>query len=308
MATEEHHEVVIIGGGPAGVSAALECFDIRIDAVLVESGAALGGQLAEVPNSIRNVATGRFENGEDLRRALEETSAIIADRVRLSHPVTAAHFGDHLVESQGRRLRADAFLVTCGTAKQRLPAAVDGAFGGDVTYQVESQPGRFAGRAVAVIGGGDSAALDALELARAGSTVKLVHRSDELTARRDIVAQVRAEPGIEDLPGWDLDGVRGADRLEEVTLVRPATGERRTLRVGGLVVKIARVPMTGVFAGQLEVDRRGAVVVDEELRTSRAGVFAAGDVVAGAYPRVATALGQGVLAARSLLRFLQGRP
>jgi thioredoxin reductase (NADPH) len=307
MTAEEHHDVVIIGGGPAGVSAALECFDIRLDAVLVEAGAALGGQLAEVPNSIRNVATGRFESGDALRGALEETSAIIADRVRLSHPVTTADFGERWVESHGRRLRAEAFLITSGTTKQRLPAAVDGAFGGDVTYQVESRPGHFAGRAVAVVGGGDSAALDALELARGGSKVKLVHRSDTLTARRDIVAQVVAEPAIEDLPGWDLDAVGGDDRLEEVILVQSATGERRTLRVGGLVVKIARVPMTAVFAGQLEVDRRGAVVVDEELRTSRAGVFAAGDVVAGAYPRVATALGQGVLAARSLLRHLQGR-
>lgn len=73
-------------------------------------------------------------------------------------------------------------------------------------------------------------------------------------------------------------------------------------------MKIARVPRTQLFRGQLELDRAGAIVVDHELRTSRDGVMAAGDVVAGAYARVATAMGQGVLTARSVLRFLQGRP
>jgi thioredoxin reductase (NADPH) len=158
-----------------------------------------------------------------------------------------------------------------------------------------------------VIGGGDSAALDALELADSASSVRLVHRSDALKARQDIVEQVRNEPRIEDLAGWELEKTSGGDRLEEVILVRGATGERRRLDIGGVIVKIARVPSTQLFRGQIELDRSGAIVVDDELRTSRDGVMAAGDVTAGAYPRVATALGHGVLAARSALRYVQGR-
>ena len=90
--------------------------------------------------------------------------------------------------------------------------------------------------------------------------------------------------------------------------MRTTTEERRTVAAGGLIVKISRVPRTGAFRGQLELDRNGAVVVDEQLRTSRPGVFAAGDVVAGAYWRVATALGQGSLAARSILRHIEELP
>ena len=163
------------------------------------------------------------------------------------------------------------------------------------------------GRDVVVIGGGDSATLDALELARHGSTVTLVHRSPALSARDDIVEQIRREPGIENLAGWELESVHGGEQLEEVVLQR-ADGQRRRVLAQGLVVKIARVPRTQLFRGQLELDRSGAIIVDHELRTSRDGVVAAGDVVADAYARVATALGQGVLAARSVLRFLQGRP
>ena len=99
----------------------------------------------------------------------------------------------------------------------------------------------------------------------------------------------------------------GGDRLEAVTIVRRADGERRRLAAGGLVVKIARVARTDLVRDQVGLDRAGAIVVDAEMRTSRDGVFAAGDVVAGSYARVATALGQGALAARSALRYLQGR-
>jgi thioredoxin reductase (NADPH) len=140
-----------------------------------------------------------------------------------------------------------------------------------------------------------------------GSPVKLIHRSQQLTARHDIIEDVRKQPRIEDLAGWELETVHGTDHLEHIVIVRPETGQRRRLAVSGLVVKVSYESATGVFAGQLDVDKHGAVVVDDELRTSRRGVFSAGDVTAGSYPRIATATGQGLLAARSVLRHLQGR-
>ena len=307
MRDEEHHDVVIVGAGAAGLSCALECFDIQLDTVVYESTVEPGGQVAEIPHSVRNVAVGRFENGRSLRQALDNSSRILGDRLRVSHSVNRADLGARWVEANGTRIHATAIVLCTGTARQQLPAAVDGAFGGDVTYQLEPRRDRFVGRDVIVIGSGDSAALDALELVGKASSVRLVHRSDALKARQDIVEQVRAEPRIEDLPGWELEKAIGGDRLEEVVLIRSAGGERLRLSVGGVIVKIARVPATQLFQGQIELDSAGAIVVDEELRTSRDGVMAAGDVTAGAYPRVAVALGQGVLAARSALRFVQGR-
>jgi thioredoxin reductase (NADPH) len=298
---EERHDVIVIGGGVAGVSAALECFDIKLDVVLLETQAGLGGQLSEIFHSVRNVAAGRFQDGRALQAALQESAAILGDRVRLRQAVDSADLAAGRVDAGGTRFHAPALLIATGSAPQVLAAAPDGAFGGDVTYQIDSQPDRFTGRDVIVVGGGDSASLDALALAATASSVRLAHRSPQLTARRDIVEEVCADKRIEDLPGWEVAAVAGGDRLEAVDLIDRTSGERRRVAAGGLVVKISRDPRTAPFRGQIDLDRRGAVIVDAAFRASCPGVFAAGDVVAGAYWRVAAALGQGSVAARSIL-------
>jgi thioredoxin reductase (NADPH) len=303
--TEREHDVVIVGGGPAGVSAALECKDIQLDVVVLEAGPALGGQLQEISHPVRNVATGWYADGPALRAGLQAAADLLGDGVRLEHPVSEAHLAEGWVEAGGQRVRGRAVLIASGTVPEYLPAATSGAFGGDVTYHVESDPDRFRGRSVVVVGGGDSATLDALFLAPIASSVVLAHRSDALTARHDIVARLRAEKRIEDLPGWEVESVSGSDRLEGVVLVRNATGERRTVAAGGLVVKISRNPCTQPFRGEVTLDRRGFVVADGDLRTSCPGVFAAGDVVSGAYWRVSSALGQGSLVSRTILRYLE---
>jgi thioredoxin reductase (NADPH) len=306
MCADTIHDVVIVGAGVAGISCALECFDIQLDAVVFDTDERLGGQLVEITHPLHNVATGPFSDGSSLRDSVEESAAILGDRLRLSHPVTRADLGQRLIEVDGAPIRGRALVFATGTRAQQLPAAQEGAFGGDVTY-LDTRLGQFVGRDVVVIGGGDSGTLDALELAAAGSRVTLVHRGPALAARHDIVERVHAERRIEQLAGWELDALDGGDRLEGVTLVRRAGGERRRLAAGGLVLKIARVPRTDLVRDQLDMDRAGAIVVDGDMRTSCDGVFAAGDVVAGAYARVSTALGQGSLAARSVLRHLQGR-
>jgi thioredoxin reductase (NADPH) len=304
---ERQHDVVIVGGGAAGVSAALECSDIQLDVVLLEATDALGGQLAEITHPVKNVATGQYADGRVLAVGLQHSADQLGDRVFLDHEVSASGLAEGWVEASGTRFRSKALLLASGTVPQQLAVAVDGAFGGDVTYQAEDDPDRFTGRPVVVVGGGDSAALDALGLAPIASSVVLAHRSERLTARDDIVAQLRSEPRIDDLAGWEVESVHGQERLESVVLIHPATGERRTFPAGGLVVKISRDPCTEAFRGQIDLDRRGFIVTDEHLATSCPGVFAAGDVVSQAYWRVSNALGHGSLVSRTMLRFVQDR-
>jgi thioredoxin reductase (NADPH) len=305
--SEGQHDVVIVGGGTAGVSAALECSDIQLDVVLLEATGALGGQLSEITHPVHNVATGPYADGPELGDGLRRAAEHLGDRVRLNHRVSSSGLAEGWVDADGTRFESRALLIACGTTPQHLAAAVDGAFGGDVTYHAEVDPDRFTGRPVVVVGGGDSATLDALALAPIASSVMLAHRSEHLTARDNIVTELRGEPRIEDMPGWEVESVHGHEHLEEITLIRTETGERRTVPAGGLVVKISRDPLTEVFRGQIDLDRRGFVVVDADLATSCPGVFAAGDVVSGAYWRVSSALGHGSLVSRTILRYLEGR-
>ncbi|HEV2310968.1 MAG TPA: NAD(P)/FAD-dependent oxidoreductase, partial [Acidimicrobiia bacterium] len=264
MPGDRVHDVVVIGGGCAGVTCALECFDIQLDTLLVESAGVLGGQLPEILHSIRNLPAGTYRSGRDLQRALHTSAAILGDRARLTAPVGSVDLDGRRLTLGDHHVSYRALVVATGTRLRQLAAAPDRAFGGDVTYQLEEDPGHFTGSVAAVIGGGDSGVLDALALAADSATVTLIHRSPTLSARDDLLADLRAETRVVDLPGWDLDAIHGTDGLQSIDLVRPDTGERRNLNVARLVVKAGREPNTAFLAGQLELDRAGAINVDAD--------------------------------------------
>ena len=159
--------------------------------------AEVGGQITEIPFHVRNVAAGDYDDEHPMPLALERSAAILGDRARRSWPVDRIDLGERWVESAGRRLAADAIVIATGVGIRRLPAAADGAFGGDVTYQLGSDLAPISRPPVVVIGGGDNATLDALALAQSRVPVTLVHRAERLASRPDIAASsatIRGSP------------------------------------------------------------------------------------------------------------------
>ena len=120
---------------------------------VTEAKAALGGQLTEISHPVRNVATGLYPGGPTLQAGLQSVAELLGDRVRVEHAVTAAGLAEGWVEAGGQRFTGKAVLIASGTAPEHLPAAPDGEFGGDVTYGIESDPNRFAGKPVCGSGG-----------------------------------------------------------------------------------------------------------------------------------------------------------
>jgi thioredoxin reductase (NADPH) len=303
---EALHDLVVIGAGAAGVSAAIECLDIQLDLVVLEATSKVGGQIDQIPHTVRNVATA-LDGNDALVDALARHASILGDRLKFDQAVTRIDLAAGLVDAGRHRYRTRSVLVATGSRRRELENAPDGSFGGDVTYLVEPHPARFAGLPMAVFGGGDSAVLDALALAATGSPVTLVHRSPHLTARRDLVESVRAEGRITEMASWKLDMLVGSDRLQGVD-VSDSTGEHQRLEVRGVVLKLGREQRVNLVRDQLNLGVRGGIAVDAKLRTSDPRTFAAGDVVEGAYERIATAVGQGSLAARSIVTYLESRP
>jgi thioredoxin reductase (NADPH) len=307
VSPEALHDVVVIGAGAAGVSAAIECFDIKLDVVVLEAASKVGGQIDQIPHPVRNVAPAPDGN-DALGDALASHASTLGDRLRLDGPVTRVDLDDGLVAVGTHRYRTRSVLVATGSRRRELEKMPEGSFGGDVTYLVEPHLARFVGRPMAVIGGGDSAVLDALALAEAGSPVLLVHRSLHLNARRDLVERVRSEERVTEMARWTTDRLVGSDRLVGVEVSHLDTGERRRLDVGGIVLKLGREPRVELVRDQLALGAHGGILVDAELRTSHPKAFAAGDVVEGAYERISAAIGQGSLAARSILDHLESGP
>ncbi len=303
MPVEVLHDVVVIGAGAAGLNAAIECFDIQLDVVVLEGARKVGGQIDQIPHDVRNVACAPDGN-EAIIDAMAGHASILGDRLHLDRVVTQVDLEAGAVDAGAHRYKARSVLIATGSRRRELESAPDGSFGGDVTYLVEPHLARFVGLPMTVFGGGDSAVLDALTLAQAGSTVTLVHRSPHLTARRDLVDRVQSDSRITDLAGWTLDGLVGSDRLQGVEVSNPGSGDHRRLDVGGVVLKLGREPRVDLVRGQLDLGVHGGIVVKPDLGTSHPRTFAAGDVVEGAYERIATAMGQGALAARSILTCL----
>jgi len=297
------HDVVVIGAGAAGVSAAIECFDIQLDVVLLEAASKAGGQIDQIPHAIRNVAPAPDGN-KALVDALASHASMLGERFQLRRPVTRLELDDGLVVSGVHQYRARSVLVATGSRRRELENAPEGSFGGDVTYLVEPHLTLFAGRPMAVVGGGDSAVLDALALAESGSNVALLYRSPDLSARQDLVDRVRSEGRVTEMAGWTLRTFLGSDRVEGIEVSHQVTGELRRLDVNGVVLKLGREPNVELVRDQVDLGARGGILVDGGLHTSHPMAFAAGDVVEGAYERVATAIGQGSLAARSILQYL----
>jgi thioredoxin reductase len=300
---EALHDVVVIGAGASGVSAAIECFDIQLDVVVLETARRVGGQIDQIPHTVRNIATAP-EGNDALVDALASHASILGERLKFDQTVTQLDLAAGLVAAGERRYRSRSVLVATGSRRRELENAPDGSFGGDVTYLVEPHLARFAGLPMAVFGGGDSAVLDALALAETGSPVTLVHRSPHLTARRDLVERVRAEGRITELAGWKLEVLIGSDHLQGVDLSDSSSDEHQRLEVRGVVLKLGREQRVDLVRDQLKLGVRGGIAVDAELRTSDPRTFAAGDVVEGAYARIATAVGLGSLAARSIVTYL----
>ncbi|RMG61600.1 MAG: thioredoxin-disulfide reductase [Deltaproteobacteria bacterium] len=305
MSGEKVHDLVIIGGGPAGLTAAIYASRGRLDTVVLERGV-IGGQAA---------ATEIIENypgfpepieGPELMERFEAQAKRFGAKIEYGFVTEVDFSGDpKIVKTDTTEYRARTVIIATGAQPQKLGVPGEEELAGrGVSYCATCDGAFFKDAELAVVGGGDSAVEEGIFLTKFAKKVYIIHRRDKLRATAIIQERAFANDKIDFV--WDsvVESINGKDAVESVTLKNVKTGEKKDLPVQGVFIYVGLVPQSQLFKGKVEIDERGYIVTDEFMRTSVPGVFAVGDVRRALGRQVATAVGDGCVAALMVEKYL----
>lgn len=290
------YDLVIIGAGPAGLTAAI--YAARRDlATLVVEKALVGGQM-QLTTEIGNWPGVQLTSGADLATAMEEhVRSLGVDILFADVTDIAATDGEIQVVVADKRITCRAVILAMGGAHRKLGVKGEGRLAGKgVSYCATCDAPFFRDKTVAVVGGGNTAIEDALYLAEICKKVYLIHRRDTFRAEARRVAELQRR-GVEPVINSVVEEIKGKGLVSVVRVKDVNTGKKRDIPVDGVFVSIGNEPASELArkAG-VELDERGYVKVDEEMATSVAGIYAAGDLTGGIL-QIATAVGDGCRAA-----------
>ena len=306
--TDDLRDVIIIGSGPAGYTAAVYAARARLAPVVLEGSVTAGGALMNTTD-VENYPG--FADGimgpalmDQMRRQADRFGAeLITDdavSISLDGPVKT------VVDGAGRTYRAKSVILAMGSGYRELGLPDEKRLSGHgVSWCATCDGFFFRDQEIAVVGGGDSAIEEATFLTRFASRVHLIHRRDELRASKVMQERAFNDPKIVFEWNSQVVAVNGDEKVSSVTLADTRTGEQRDLAVTGLFVAIGHDPRSELVRDQVAVDPEGYVLVDApSTRTNVAGVFACGDLVDHTYRQAITAAGTGCAAALDAERFL----
>ena len=304
-----HVKVLVIGSGPAGLSAALYAARAEL-APVVLTGIQLGGQ-ASLTYAIENYpgfpeGVGGAQLGELFQKQAEHFGAKVefdtASEVNLSER-------PFKIKTDNGEYSADTIIVSTGADPNHLSVPGEAEMTGrGVSYCATCDGWFFKDKKVVVIGGGDSALEEGLFITRYASSVTVIHRREELRASPLLQKRAAEHPKMNFIWNTIVTEVLGSEKVEAVRLKNVKTGEETIFETDGLFIFIGHTPNTGLFKDQLEMDKLGYLKVDDKMQTSKAGVFAAGEVADPHFRQVVTSAGMGAAAAIQATHFLESEP
>src|SRR5438552_17420245 len=301
------YDVIIVGAGPAGLCAAMYAGRGMLKALTIERGAP-GGELLNT-DLIEDYIGFESIKGWDLAVKMSEHAKkfgaeIVTDTVERIRKADDGWFD--VATSRGALYRAPAVILTAGGTPVKLGVPGEKEYAGKgVSYCAVCDGAFFKGEVLAVIGGGDAAVEEADYLTRYASKVYIVHRRDEFRASKILQERAFANPKIEVIWNKKVVEIKGnANGTDHLVLEDTVTGQRSTLKVGGVFVFIGFRPNTDLVQGHVEHDAAGYFVTDDRMMTSLPGLFAAGDVRSQLTRQITTAVGDATTAAIAVEKYL----
>lgn len=301
------YDAMILGGGPAGYAAAMYAARAGLETLVLEKLSA-GGQMA-LTAQIDNYpgfdeGVDGFSLGEKMKKGAERfgVTSVLAE-------ATEANLTGRIktVRTAQGEFSARTLMIATGAAHRPLGLDREQALTGRGVSACAACDGMFyRNRVVAVVGGGNTAAADALLLSRICKRVLLIHWRDALRADKIYRDALKGAENVTFLPEREIAALIGAQRLSGLEVRNVRTGEREAIEVDGLFVAIGRQPETALFQGQLALDAQGYIIADETTRTSVEGVFAVGDVRTKPVRQIVTAAADGAVAAHFAEEYLAG--
>jgi len=305
-------DVVIIGSGPAGYTAAIYAARANLNPLVVASSVEFGGDLMNTTDVDNFPGFPEGIMGPELMTHMQKQAErfgaeIMYDdvtSVELAGPVKKISLGG------GDTVEASAVIVATGSAYRKLGIPDEDRLSGyGVSWCATCDGAFYREKVVAVVGGGDSAMEEATFLTRFADKVYIIHRSETLRASAVMQERAHNDPKIEFILNATVEHIYGDDLLAGIGLVDTITGDGRTLDVSGLFIAIGSDPRTHVVHGQLDLTPEGTIAVDGRTsKTNLEGVFAAGDVIDPTYRQAVTAAGSGCVAALDAQHYLESLP
>ena len=297
-------DVIIIGGGPGGLSAALWCADLGLKAVVFEKESEFGGQLLLTFNAIKNYLGMEAANGREMRdRFLQHIVNREFTRVLRAFVVAADLTDKSVVLSDGTNYTAKAIIIATGVRRRKLEVPGEEQFiGRGILESGTKSKTDVMGKTVAIVGGGDAALENALILSETAKKVIVIHRRNEFTARQAFVEKANECKNVDFIFDTRVTSIIGNKRVEAVETQKTRDAAKSTIAADAVLIRIGVAPNTETFFGQIALDRSGYITIDAKCQTNLHDIYAIGDAANPISLTISTAVGQGAAAVKVIAR------
>ena len=299
-------DVIIIGGGAAGMSAGLWCDELGLNALLLEEKCELGGQLLWTYNAIKNHLGIEAENGRELRDIFLKQIERRNFAIKLSSEIVKIDLENKIVLLKDGELCAKTIVIATGVNRRKLNIAGEEKFKNKGIIESGKRDQDFVnGKNTAIIGGGDAAFENALILAETAKSVFLIHRNADFRARTEFIEQAKSNPKIKILTNSIVQKIIGNETVEAIELKNVQTDEPQILSVEVILLRIGVEPNTKLVSEQIDLDKNGYIKINHNCETNINGVFAIGDVANPLVPTISSAVGMGATVAKVMIARLK---